>query len=236
MVERAIILAAGMGSRLRPLTDSKPKALLEYQGRTMLEHVVERITEAGINKIIINVHHHAEMVMDFIKTKQYSGFEIEFSDERDLLMDTGGGILKARWFLDQKDPFLVHNIDIYSDFNLHDLFDAHISGKSLATLAVSDRETSRNLLVDENNLLCGWRNNTTGESIIVHQRDKLKGVAFSGIHVIDPGIFKIIDREDPFPMTNAYLELAENYPIQTWDHTGSTWVDMAHRSNFAELN
>ena len=147
-------------------------------------------------------------------------------------MDTGGGIIKARWFLDTDAPFLVHNIDIYSDIDLDKLYRAHLASNSLATLAVSDRKTSRNLLLDQDGFLSGWKNNATGETIIVREEKNLRPVAFSGIHIIEPEIFNLIDSTDPFSMTTAYLELARDHQINTYDHTGDTWIDMAHRDNF----
>jgi NDP-sugar pyrophosphorylase family protein len=151
-------------------------------------------------------------------------------------MDTGGGIMKARWFLEEKGAFLVHNIDIFSSIDLGALYEYHRKNQAIATLAVMQRITSRNLLIDEEGLLCGWRNNLTGSEIIVHEKPGLQALAFSGIHIIDPAIFEVLDREDPFPMTNAYLEIASEHRVMTYNHSGDSWIDMAHPNNFPELN
>jgi NDP-sugar pyrophosphorylase family protein len=233
MLSRALILAAGIGSRLRPMTDHTPKALLKYQGKTMLEHVISQVAASGIDEIVINVHHHADQVIDFVRKNDDFGLNIKFSDERELLMDTGGAILKAKSFLDKQDPFLVHNIDIYSDIDLNNLYEAHLSNNSLATLAVRNRHTSRNLLVDSEHELCGWKNNQSGETIIVKDKPDLHGVAFSGIHIIDPEIFTLIHDLKPFSIIDTYLDLAKNHRISCHDHTNDIWIDMAHPDNFS---
>ncbi|MFC2091042.1 nucleotidyltransferase family protein [Bacteroidota bacterium] len=224
MIRKALILAAGVGSRLRPLTDSTPKALLEYRGKTMLEHVVIQLATNGIRDIVINIHHHADMIIEFVRSKN----NIEFSDERDLLMDTGGAIIKARRHLQSNGPFLVHNIDIFSNLDLKEMLALHEEEEALATLAVRHRKTSRNLLIDGENYLCGWRNNDTGEQILVREKSEIDAVAFSGIHILNPQVFEIINRSDPFSIIKAYLELAENYKILTYSHNDDIWTDMAH--------
>lgn len=226
-----MILAAGVGSRLRPLTDKTPKALLKFEGKTMLEHVINQLSNYGISEIIINLHHHADMVEDYVVEKKNFGLKIAFSNERDGLMDTGGGIVKARWFLDDA-PFIIHNVDVRTDLNLADLYQAHMKKRPLATLAVSDRETSRNLLIDAGGQLCGWRDNRTGEEIITRMKVGMKGVAFSAVHVMDPMIFDLLDRDKPFSMTDAYLALAAENEIMTFDHSGGVWTDMAKPGNF----
>jgi NDP-sugar pyrophosphorylase family protein len=235
MLTRAMILAAGTGTRLQPLTDEKPKALLKFQGKTMLEHVISQITGHGIKDIIVNVHHHADQIITFVKNNNYFGINISFSDEREQLMDTGGGILKAQWFLDGFGPFLVHNVDIFSDIDLKKYFKAHAAGRAIATLAVTDRKSSRNLLIDKENRLCGWENKRSGEKIISIRKTGLRGLAFSGVHIIDPEIFTLIENKEPFSMTTAYLELAGTRKILTYEHSGDTWIDMAHQDNFREL-
>lgn len=230
-----MILAAGIGSRLKPLTQTRPKALLTFREKTMLEHVISQISQYGIKEVLINIHHHADQIVEFLRQNNNFGMKIEFSDERELLMDTGGGILKAEWFFKDHGPFLVHNIDIYSDINLTDFYSAHMRNGSLATLAVKERKTSRNLLIDSEHLLCGWRNNLTGETIIVNEKPDLQGIAFSGLHIIDPKIFAVLERTDPFSMISAYLDIAGQHRIMTFDHSEGAWIDMAHPSNFPGL-
>lgn len=235
MISRAMILAAGTGSRLKPLTDIKPKALLTFKGKTMLEHVINQIVSNGITEVIINIHHHADQIVDFVKQNNSFGLNILFSDERDLLMDTGGAIIKARKYLDKNEAFLVHNIDIFSNIDLAKLVDIHLSKGALATLAVKDRTSSRKLLIDSTQRLCGWKNVQTGETIIKNEMPDLKPVAFSGIHIIDQKFFNIYNREEPFSMIKAYLDLAKQHVIRTYDHSDDTWIDMAHPDNFSEL-
>lgn len=227
-----MILAAGMGSRLRPLTDHTPKALLNFKGKPMLEHVILKLRDAGINEIIINIHHHADQIEDYIRLNNSFDISIEFSDERDLLMDTGGGILKAKSFFEGRGSFLVYNIDILSDIDLGRLLQKHEDGDQLATLAVKQRDTSRNFLMNDKHLLCGWRNNQTGERIITRDEENLRGTAFSGIHVLSDKIFSYLQEEGAFSITTAYLELSKNHDVYLYDHSEDDWLDMAHPSNF----
>ncbi|MDF1571284.1 MAG: nucleotidyltransferase family protein [Bacteroidales bacterium] len=235
MDTRAIILAAGLGTRLRPLTDHTPKALLPFRGKTMLEHVVDYLKSHGITEVVINVHHHAGQVEKYLLEHQNFGINIHLSDERRQLMDTGGGIVKARKYLEETGPFIVHNVDIFSDTDLTAMLAQHVKDEALATLAISDRKSSRQLLVDADGLLCGWRDNRTGEEIIARHRQELRPVAFSAIHVVDPRIFRYLDRDHPFSITKAYLQLAAHHRIMTFDHSGDTWTDMADISNFSSI-
>lgn len=235
MTPRAMILAAGIGSRLWPLTDKTPKALLEFRGRPMLDHVIEHLTYHGITEIIINIHHLADQIVEHVASMENYGATIEFSDERDRLMDTGGGIVKARWFLEDHGPFIVHNVDIFTDLNIERFYHAHREHDSLVTLAVKKRETSRNLLLNSEQLVIGWKNNRTGELIMARDESADRAVAFSGIQVIDPKIFPLLPGEKPFSLTNAYLELAQKHPIHTFDHSDGEWVDMAHPDHFRGL-
>lgn len=233
MNHKAMILAAGMGTRLRPLTDTTPKALLTYHGKTMLEHVIDHLVAHGTTDVVINLHHLADQVLQYLEEHHYFGINFHISDERDQLMDTGGGMMHARKHLEGDAPFIVHNVDIYSDTDLSLLVGQHAKNDALATLAVSERSTSRNLLIDDAGLLCGWRNNSTGEEIIARQKKGLRPVAFSGIHSVDPRIFRYLEQGKPFSITAAYLELAKQHRIMTFDHTGDTWKDMADMGNFS---
>ncbi len=232
---RAMILAAGLGTRLLPLTKRTPKALLPYKGTPMLEHVMLKLKDAGITEVIINVHHKAEHIIDYVLENKGFGLKVMFSDESDQLMDTGGGIAKAKIFFEGQGPFIVYNIDIFSNIDLKQLLKAHEEGDQLATLAVKNRETSRNFLMNEERLLCGWRNNETGEEIITRDEEGLKGTAFSGIHVLDDRIFPLLQEEGPFSITTAYLELSKKHDIYLYNHSKDQWVDMAHPSNFPQL-
>ncbi len=259
----AMILAAGVGSRLQPLTDKTPKALLHFRGKTMLEQVIEKLKLHGITEVVINIHHHAEQVVEFVRKHDEFGIKISFSDEQEQLMDTGGAILKARELLEGRGPFFVHNVDIFTDLDLNALYHLHMDGRALATLAVRERETSRNLLVDRSGRLCGWRDNKSGKTVMVEgwknrygfvnghpesgmpddalAETNLKPVAFSGIHVIAPEIFEVLDSKDPFDskesfsIIEAYLHLAGDHKIMAYDHSSGHWIDMARKENFPVL-
>jgi NDP-sugar pyrophosphorylase family protein len=257
MVPIAMILAAGVGSRLQPLTDSTPKALLPFRGRTMLEQVLLNLKKHGIEQVVINIHHHADQVENYVRSHDYFGMKIVFSDERDRLMDTGGGILKARQYLEGYGPFLVHNVDIFSDLDLTALYDSHIRSGPLATLAVQRRKSSRNLLIAEDGRLAGWRDRSSGKTIMagegpyrekvkatgttavagpVKREEELDPVAFSGIHIIDPKIFTLLDDDEPFSIMHAYLSLCDVQTVNTYDHSSGVWIDMAKKENFPGLN
>ena len=160
---KAMIFAAGLGTRLKPLTDNKPKALVEVGGKTMLELVILKLKEAGFNEIVINIHHFGQQIIDYLKANNNFGLTIHISDERDYLLDTGGGIKKATPFLMGNEPFLVHNVDIFSNVDLRQLYENHLKSGATATLLVSQRKTARHLLFNKENKLCGWHNNETGE-------------------------------------------------------------------------
>jgi MurNAc alpha-1-phosphate uridylyltransferase len=228
---KAMILAAGKGTRLKPLTESKPKALIEVNHTTMLEHQIHYLTTFGVNEIIINIHHFPDQIRDFIMQKKYK-IRIDFSDEKDKLLDTGGGLKKASWFFDDGKPFILIGTDIFTNLNLHDLLLYHKKHNALATLAVKKRNSTRDFLVDRNNLLCGWKNNLTGEEIITRRcGSKLTSYGFSVIHIISPVIFKLISETGPFTMTSLYLRLAENYQIKVYPHNKDLWFELGRIEN-----
>lgn len=230
---KAMILAAGMGTRLGTLTAEKPKALVEVNGRTLLEHVVENLKSFGVKEIIINVHHFGGQIIDFLKQKNYFGIRIEISDERDALLDTGGGLMKASYFFDDGKPFLVHNVDVLSHIDLHKLEIYHACIRSLATLVVKHRETSRYFLVDKYQLLCGWKNKKTGEKMVVRYGEKLTEAAFSGIQILSPEIFRLCNKKGAFSLTEMYLDLAAENKIVAYND-GSLWFDLGKPDNIAE--
>jgi len=232
---KAMILAAGMGTRLQPLTLTKPKALVEVKGVPMLEIVIKRLIKYGFTDVIINVHHFAEQVVDFLERNHNFGISITISDETGLLLDTGGGLLKAKHFFNDGKPFLVHNVDILTNFDLNELYQFHLKRRSLATLAVKERPTSRSLLINKKQELCGWKNNETG-SIIISKGNgqQLTPTAFSCVHVINPEIFYYITETGVFSITNTYLRLAETHQILTWSHNNDVWFDLGRVSNLKE--
>ncbi len=209
---KAMIFAAGLGTRLKPLTDHMPKALVPIAGKPMLEHVIEKLKAAGFNEIVVNVHHFAEQIIEFLKAKENFGITIHISDETDCLLDTGGGIKKASSFFDE--PFLVHNVDILSNTDLKALYNYHLQSHNDATLLISPRKTVRYLLFDETKQLCGWINKDTMQTKpegFVYRPELQKEYAFSGIHVISPTLFKYMGDEwnGKFSIMDFYLQTCQ---------------------------
>jgi NDP-sugar pyrophosphorylase family protein len=209
---KAMILAAGLGARLRPLTDNRPKALVEIAGRTLLEITLSRFRAFGIREVIINVHHLAPMIIEYLKTNHNFGMRIEVSREETLL-DTGGGLKKAAYFFLEgsgsfEEPFILHNVDVLSTIDLARMVQFHAENKALATLAVQDRETFRYLLFDERLELCGRRYGRDAKNESVRSSLEAQALAFSGIHVISPRLFALMIEEGAFSIINCYLRLA----------------------------
>jgi NDP-sugar pyrophosphorylase family protein len=207
-----MILAAGLGTRLRPLTNDCPKALVEVGGRTMLEITLSRLRAFGIREVIINVHYFADMIVEYLKKNDNFGMHIEVSRE-DVLLDTGGGLKKAADFflkdqLDRETPFVLHNVDVISTIDLSRMAELHRDNQALATLAVQDRETSRYLLFDERHRLCGRRRGGDQEDELVGSSKPAEALAFSGIHIISPGLFELMLENGIFSIVTAYLRLA----------------------------
>jgi mannose-1-phosphate guanylyltransferase len=208
---KAMILAAGLGTRLRPLTNDRPKALVEVAGRTLLEITLARLRGFGVREVIVNVHHFAEMVVDYVKSHDNFGMRIEVSRE-DVLLDTGGGLKKAGWFFlensSREEPFLLHNVDVISTIDLERMVQSHKQNKALATLAVQRRESSRQLLFDEELRLCGRRAGRDREPEIVRPAPRLEPLAFSGVHVISPRLLAKMTEDGVFSIITSYLRLA----------------------------
>lgn len=221
---KAMIFAAGLGTRLRPLTNNLPKALVEIKGKTLLEITINRLIENGFNEIIVNVHHHADQVISFLHEHNFKA-KIEISDEREKLLDTGGGLKKAKWFFDDQ-PFLLHNVDIISDLDLREFYNIHLRNHSIATLAVRNRKSSRYFLLDNDYVLCGWENIKTGEQIISRDKEHLSQLAFSGIHIIDPKLFNYFPVEEKFSIVEVYLKTAKREKIKGYLHNYSFWQDV----------
>ncbi|HSL89188.1 MAG TPA: nucleotidyltransferase family protein [Ignavibacteriaceae bacterium] len=228
----AMILAAGLGTRLKPLTDNKPKALVEINEQTLLELAIKKLQRHGFNNIIVNVHHFPDMIVDYLKSNNNFGSEIFISDERKLLLDTGGAIKEIEKHIDFNFPVLVYNVDVITDLNLQTLYEYHESSDNLATLAVRNRETTRYLLLDRDNILCGWTNKITKEERIVRDHSfKLNEFAFSGIHVVNPAIFNLMPVEKKFSIVDLYLRLAPNFLIKGYDHSDTEWIDVGKLQN-----
>lgn len=227
---KAMIFAAGMGTRLKPLTDHTPKALLPIGGKPMLEHVILKLKAAGFDQLIVNIHHFGDQIISFLEQNNNFGIEINISDERDYLLDTGGGIKKAQSFLQGDEPFLIHNVDIMSNVDLRKLYDHHCRLNPLATLLVSERETSRYLLFNKENRLCGWRNKETGEIKSYYPNfspEMYTEYAFGGIHVISPKIFDWLEEwTGKFPVINFYLSIAGKTDIHAYPAKNLQLIDV----------
>ena len=237
---KAMIFAAGLGTRLRPLTDHTPKALVSVAGKPMLERVILRLKEAGFNDITVNIHHFGEQIIEFLRANNDFGITIHLSDERDMLLDTGGGIKKARQFLDGNEPFLVHNADILSDINLAELYRHHRESNAEATLLVSQRQTSRYLLLDDANRLHGWINKSTGEvkpAGFDYRETKYRELAFGGIHIISPSLFHLMDDgqwNGKFSIIPFYLSACTKVHIQGYPLQGFRWFDIGKPETLAQ--
>ncbi len=232
---KAMILAAGLGTRLQPLTEDRPKALVEVGGSTLLELALTRLRAFGISEVIINTHHFAVMLADYLRVHQNFGMHIEISYEK-VLLDTGGGIKHAaHFFLGSEEPFLVHNVDVLSTIDFSRMLQFHVHHDALVTLAVQDRPTSRYLLFDESDRLCGRRAGVTGESEIVRLAEKLKALAFSGIQILSPRIFSLMQEEGTFSVIPMYLRLAaRNEPLVAFRADRYYWRDLGRPQHIAE--
>jgi NDP-sugar pyrophosphorylase family protein len=222
----AMILAAGVGSRLKPFTDHHPKALAVVNGKTVLQRNVEYMRQAGIENIVVNVHHFAQQIVDAVEQSNGWGAEVLISDESHSLLETGGGIQKAVPLFGDATNVLVMNADILTDMDLKALIDAHANNKAAATLAVSNRASSRCFLFDENNRLCGWRNTATGETKQPLEADPVFEKSFSGIHIIHESIFRHMPFEGKFSMVDVYLAMCATHDIRCFDHSGSKFIDI----------
>jgi mannose-1-phosphate guanylyltransferase len=226
---KAMILAAGLGTRLRPLTDNKPKALVELGGRTLLEITLERLRSFGVSEVIVNVHHFADLVVEYLRANANFGLRIEVSRE-DLLLDTGGGLKRAAWFFlegQSDEPFLLHNVDIVSAINLEEMAEAHNKSAALATLAVQERSSSRQLLFDRQGRLCGRRAGREAADEIARSAENPEPLAFAGIHIISPRLLKKMTEDGVFSIIGTYLRLArEGEAIRAFPADQYYWRDL----------
>lgn len=234
---KALILAAGLGTRLQPITQKIPKALAKVSDFTLLEILTTRLKRFGIEEVIINIHHFADQIIDYVAEHKQFGIDIKFSDERNQLLDTGGGIKHAQWFLDDGNPFLVHNVDVLSSIDINAFAAYHKKSGFMATLAVRNRNTSRYFLFNDKDVLCGWKNVNTKKEIITNQAPVIFPLAFSGIHIINPEIFNLIDRTGRFSIVDEYLRLSKDYKIGAYKHDSTQWLDLGsvEKLNQAEI-
>ncbi|MDO5664893.1 MAG: nucleotidyltransferase family protein [Bacteroidia bacterium] len=235
---KAIIFAAGLGTRLKPITDTMPKAMVPIAGKPLLWHTIQKLKASSFDEIIINVHHFADQIIDYVKANNSFGIRIEFSDEREKLLDTGGGIKKASWFFDDNKPFLIHNVDILSNIDLRNLYEIHTQNNSIATLVVSERETSRYFLFNENNHLVGWINEKTGEIKSPYSNldsSIYRKLAFSGIHIIHPQIFSYFNLfPDKFSIVDFYLSICDKEKIHGYIPKSLQLIDVGKITSITE--
>ena len=232
---KAMVLAAGLGTRLRPLTNDRPKALVEVCGRTMLEITLERLRGFGINEVIINTHHFADKVVEYLQTHHNFGMEIQLSRE-DVLLDTGGGLKKAaRFFGDDNELFLLHNVDVLSNIDLQQMVDFHRHRRALATLAVQERKTSRYLLFDDQLRLCGRRNEKENKTEMVRSASAHQALAFCGIHVISARFLQMMTEGGVFSIIDTYLRVArQGESVIGFNAGGYYWRDLGKAENIRQ--
>lgn len=225
---KALLFAAGLGTRLKEHTISRPKALVSLAGKPLLQHAIEHLKHFGISDITINVFHFAEQVISFLEENNTFGINIHVSDERDQLLDTGGGLKKAGIFLKGNEPILIYNVDVISNLNLKVLLKYHQEKRALATLVVRSRETSRYLMFDQNLLLSGWKNFSNGETRISRSESfaAAQPLAFSGIHIIQPELLELISEEGKFTIMDLYLRLAKDHAIKAFVDQSDLWMDL----------
>ncbi len=237
---KAMIFAAGLGTRLRPITNDCPKALVEVKGITMLERVIARLKSSGVDEIVVNIHHFGKKIKDFIEAKSSFGVKIDISDECDSLLDTGGGMLKARRWLDGNEPFIIHNVDILTNVDLGAMVECHVANNADVTLLVAERPTTRYLMFDEQHQLNGWVNVKTGEVLPQDymQLPRHKPMAFGGVHIVSPSIFDALATYSPTPKFSIIPFYIEN--CQSLKIIGYTpkepyyWYDVGNPATLAE--
>ena len=222
---KAMLFAAGLGTRLKPFTDKHPKALAQVNGKTLLEHTILYLQKFGIKDVVVNVHHFADQIEHVLQENNGFGSHYVISDERDEVLETGGGLKKAAHHFTDEKAFVVMNVDVLTNLQLDKLIDAHTSSNAMATLAVMKRDSLRELLFDSDMKLCGWRNNKTGEVKLPLESEVKEPFAFSGIQVLSPAIFSM-PFEGKFSIIDVYLHFASEGVIKGYDHTGDVFLDV----------
>ncbi|MEZ4878980.1 MAG: nucleotidyltransferase family protein [Chitinophagales bacterium] len=235
--KKVMIFAAGLGTRLQPITNSIPKALVEVNNKPLLQYALEHLKQHQVTDVVINVHHFANLMVDFLEKHQNFGLNITISYENDELLETGGGLWKAKSYFNDVDDFIVCNADILCDIDLTAMVDFHQKNNCLATLAVSTRKSSRNLLFDDANQLKGWKNNKTEATIsVVENSTLLQPFAFDGFHVISTKIFDFPYNEKKFSITDWYLSLCKEQQIMAYLYQSNYWFDIGTKEKLATAN
>jgi len=237
---KAMIFAAGLGTRFKPWTDKHPKALALVNGKSLLQRNIEYLQQYGITDVVVNVHHFAHQIIEAVKKNKGWGSNIIISDESNEVLETGGGLVKARPLLESNEPFITLNVDILTDLDLSDLITFHKNKKALISFGITSRKTSRYLLFDEDNRLCGWRNTKTGEEKGPHLTSPgrggtkpLKEMAYSCVVVFQPEVFDLIKQQGKFSLTETYLDLAKDHLILGYNHSGDKLIDVGKPESVA---
>lgn len=230
---QALIFSAGLGTRFKPWTDHHPKALAMVNGKPILQRNIEYLQQFGIRDVIVNVHHFGEQIVAAVKQHQGWGSRVTISDESDEVLETGGGLLKAKPLFQPGKRFVTCNADILTDLDISKLLAFHIQTQSLISFGITDRKTSRNFLFDEENILCGWINQKTGEEKIVRTGKQLREKAYSCVVVFEYNVYSLIRQTGKFSLTEMYLDLAKDHKISGYNHTGDRWVDVGKPESVA---
>lgn len=223
---KAMIFAAGLGTRFKPWTNEHPKALALVNGKSLLQRNIEYLQKHGIREVVLNIHHFPQQIIDTVRRNNGWGSRVTISDETDEVLETGGGLLKAKKLLEGTEPFVTINVDILTDLDLGKLISFHQQQKPLISFAVTNRNTARYFLFDENHRLCGWRNTQSNEERIVINKPSLVQKAYSCVVVFQPEIFSLIRQKGKFSLTETYLDLAKDHLILGYDHTGDKFIDV----------
>lgn len=230
---KAMIFAAGLGTRFKPWTDKHPKALALVNGKSLLQRNIEYLQQYNITNVVVNVHHFAEQIIEAIKKNKGWGSNVVISDETNEVLETGGGLLNARKLLEGNEPFITLNVDILTDLDLNKLITFHKLHKPLVSFAVTNRKTSRYFLFDENNRLCGWRNTKTGEERISIAKPGLIEKAYSCVVVFEPEVFSLMRHSGKFSLVETYLDLASSHTILGYEHSNDKLVDVGKPESVA---
>jgi NDP-sugar pyrophosphorylase family protein len=231
---KAMIFAAGLGTRFKPWTDIHPKALAMVNNKSLLQRNVEYLQQYGISDVVVNVHHFADQIIEAIEKNKGWGSNISISDERDEVLETGGGLLKARSLLESDEQFITINADILTDLPIDKLIAYHHSSKAIISFGITHRKSSRCFLFDEDNRLCGWQNNLTGEKKISIDKEGLHQMAYSCVAVFDQKVFDLIPQIGKFSLTETYLSMAADHLILGYNHSGGKFIDVGKPESVAK--
>jgi MurNAc alpha-1-phosphate uridylyltransferase len=232
-ISKAIIFSAGLGTRFKPWTDKHPKALAIVNGKSLLQRNIEYLQQYYITDVVVNVHHFPEQIIEAVEKNNGWGSKVTISDESNEVLETGGGLMKARRLLENDKPFISLNVDVLTTLDLHKLTAFHQQHSPLISFGVTKRKTSRNILLDKSHRMCGWKNNTTGEEKIVIPNNNLQPFAYSCVVIYQPEIFSLIRQTGKFSIMESYLDLAADNVILGYDHTGDKWVDVGKPESVA---